>query len=139
MTNLEVIEYCLDQISPCSLEYDQWLQVGAAIKHEGGSVQLWDQWSAADPRYKTNDCSRRWEGLNKGMSPVTVATIVKLCKDAGGSPPRVEYASSADENAPIPMEGSVFFAPKRKEEQIIRKEPCRCRLCYHSAGTGCTA
>ena len=32
MTNLEVIEYCLDQISPCSLEYDQWLQVGQLSK-----------------------------------------------------------------------------------------------------------
>lgn len=122
MTNLEIIEHCLDQLSPSSLEYDQWLQIGAAIKYEGGTVQLWDQWSSADPRYRNNDCSRRWNGLNKGMSPVTVATVIKLCKDAGGQVPRMEYSSSPDDNAPIPMEGSVFFAPKRKDEQIIRKE-----------------
>ena len=40
MTNIEIIEQCLPQIPPEHLEYDQWLQVGAAIKYEGGSVDI---------------------------------------------------------------------------------------------------
>lgn len=120
MTNIEIIKQCLDQIPPEHLEYDQWLQIGAAIKYEGGSVDIWDKWSQTDPRYRQNDCSRRWAGLSKGATPVTVATVVKLCKDNGGTPPKTKYQSE-DANAPIPMDSAVFFEPK-KNTSIIRRE-----------------
>lgn len=122
MTNLEIIEACLPQIPPDALEYDQWLQVGSAIKHEGGTVEVWDNWSKADRRYRPNDCVRRWNNLSKGAAPVTVATVVKLCQDNGGTPPRTEYTSGdGDQNAPIPMDSAVFFEVK-KDTAIIRRE-----------------
>ncbi len=50
MTNIEIISECLGQIDPAALQYDDWLKIGAAIKHEGGEVALWDQWSRSDRR-----------------------------------------------------------------------------------------
>jgi len=127
MTNLETIVECLKQIPPATLQYNEWLQIGAAIKHEGGDVTLWDSWSKNDPRYREGDCTRRWNNLDKGQAAVTVATVVKLCKDAGGTPPRSEWTSDLTENEPIPMDRPVTYYGGRREEvpeegRIIRKE-----------------
>ena len=130
MTNLEVIRECLPQIPAAALGYDEWLQVGSAIKHEGGTVEEWDAWSRNDPRYRERDCVGRWANLDKGAAPVTVATIVKLCKNHGGTPPRTEY-EVADPDAPIPMDEPVYYAGRtassdakkdKDPERIIRKE-----------------
>ena len=126
MTNIEVIAECLNQINPASLQYDEWLQIGAAIKHEGGSVDLWDTWSQSDKRYRANDCQSRWSGLDKGQSSVTVATVVKLCKDQGGTPPRSEvYVPDSEMDKPIPMDGPVFYYDPGREETERKKEPER--------------
>ena len=129
MTNIEIITECLAQINPAALGYDEWLQVGAAIKHEGGDCTLWDQWSQSDSRYRSNDCARRWDGLDKGQNSVTVATIVKLCKDQGGTPPKSGTFTPRDEedlNAPIPFDAPIWYDPKfdakKEPERIIRKE-----------------
>jgi len=129
MTNIEIITECLAQINPAALGYDEWLQVGAAIKHEGGDCTLWDQWSQPDPRYRTNDCTSRWDGLDKGQNSVTVATVVKLCKDQGGTPPKsgTFTKDESELNAPIPMDAPIYYynpsADQKKEpEKIIRKE-----------------
>lgn len=127
MTTLDTIRECLAQIDPRSLQYDDWLKVGAAIKHEGGSVDLWDQWSQSDPRYRNNDCAGRWDGLDKGSAAVTVATVVKLCKDQGGTPPRDEsYVPDADLDKEIPMEGGVYWSSAKTSPKepapIVRKE-----------------
>ena len=127
MTNLEIITSCLQQINPASLQYDDWLKIGAAIKHEGGDVSIWDSWSRQDQRYRPGDCTSRWNNLDKGFSPVTVATIVKLCKDAGGTPPHEEApqifsAIAFDQTVPDP--GQVV----RKEWLEIEKCPLRSEL-----------
>ena len=125
MTNLEIIQDCLRQIDPRALQYDDWLKVGAAIKHEGGSVDLWDQWSRTDPRYRNNDCAGRWSGLDRGSAAVTVATIVKLCKEQGGTPPRDEhYVPEPELYKEIPLEGEVFWPSEKPAAKapIVRKE-----------------
>ena len=131
MTNLEVIRECLAQIPPAALDYGEWLQVGSAIKHEGGTVEMWDEWSRSDARHKPADCTSRWANLDKGAAAVTVATIVKLCKDHGGTPPRPEPGDDYDPDAPIPLDAPVYYAGRTREredagkaepERIIRKE-----------------
>lgn len=127
MTNLEIITACLQQITPASLQYDDWLKVGAAVKHEGGTVEIWDNWSRQDSRYRPGDCTSRWNNLDKGFSPVTVATIVKLCRDAGGTPPHDDApqafsAIAFDQTVPDP--GKVV----RKEWLEIEKCPLRSEL-----------
>ena len=40
----EIIEY----IDPGSLNYQDWVNVGMALKLEGYPVSVWDQWSQKD-------------------------------------------------------------------------------------------
>ena len=129
MTNIETITECLAQINPAALGYDEWLQIGAAIKHEGGDCTLWDQWSQSDPRYRSTDCTGRWDGLDRGQAAVTVATVVKICKDHGGTPPKsgTFTRDESELNAPIPFDAPIYYynpsSEARKEpEKIIRKE-----------------
>ena len=127
MTNIEIISECLGQIDPAALQYDEWLQIGSAIKHEGGDVSIWDQWSRSDRRYRPNDCSARWDGLDKGQAAVTVATVVKICKDHGGTPPK-PIPDDSEMYAEIPMDRPIYYynpiidTPKKEPEKIIRKE-----------------
>lgn len=37
----EIIEY----LNPSELDYQDWVNVGMALKHEGYSVEVWDAWS----------------------------------------------------------------------------------------------
>lgn len=49
---LELLEY----INPATLDYQEWVNVGMALKHEGHTVQDWDLWSQNDVRYKEGEC-----------------------------------------------------------------------------------
>lgn len=77
----------LDHIDCETLSHADWIRVGMAIKHEGGTVQDWDAWSASDPqRYHTGECEKKWASFNGSTNPVTMATLVKLAKDQGWEP-----------------------------------------------------
>ena len=41
----------LEYIDPASLDYQDWINVGMALKSEGYSVSVWDSWSRNDSRY----------------------------------------------------------------------------------------
>lgn len=84
----EIIEY----IEPSALNYEEWCQVGMALKHEGYSCSVWDAWSRRDAgRYHSGECEKKWLSFNGGShSPVTGGTIVALAKEHGWSPPRQE-------------------------------------------------
>ena len=124
MTNLEIILECLEQIAPAQLQYDDWLKVGAALKYEGGSPEIWDLWSKSDPRYKPKDCFSRWEGLDKGHEHVTVASVIKICRECGGTPPKSE--NRYNDFQPIPLDAPVSFMEpaneKKDQQKIIRRE-----------------
>lgn len=73
----------LEYIDPASLDYQEWINVGMALKAEGYSVTVWDNWSRNDSRYHPGECARKWESFNGAPNPVTGATIVKMAKDNG--------------------------------------------------------
>lgn len=77
----------LKHIPPSDLDYQQWVNVGMALKHEGFDCSVWDEWSQADSRYKTGDCEKKWKTFNEGSgSIVTGGTIVELAKQYGWMP-----------------------------------------------------
>ena len=62
----------LDYIDPATLNYQEWLNVGFALKHEGYSIDDWDNWSRRDmARYHDGETEKKWEKL--------VAKRVKIC------------------------------------------------------------
>ena len=74
----------LDYINPSELNYQEWVNVGMALKAEGYDVSVWDDWSRRDaPRYHQNECEKKWDSFNGSPNPVTGATIVQMAKDNG--------------------------------------------------------
>ena len=45
--NINLIDL-LKCIDPVNLNYQEWLSVGMALKHEGYSVSDWEEWSGRD-------------------------------------------------------------------------------------------
>lgn len=81
----EIIEY----IDPGSLNYQEWVNVGMALKLEGYPVSVWDQWSRKDiSRYHNGECERKWNSFSGSSSPVTGGTIVQMAMDRGWVPER---------------------------------------------------
>lgn len=79
----EIIEY----IDPGSLNYQEWINVGMALKQEGYSVNVWDMWSSRDiGRYHRGECARKWNSFSGSSSPVTGGTIVQMALDHGWTP-----------------------------------------------------
>lgn len=82
---LEIIDY----INPADLDYQDWVNVGMALKHEGYSAGDWDAWSRRDiSRYHAGECERKWNSFNGSSSPVTGGTIVQMAMDNGWEPDR---------------------------------------------------
>ena len=76
----------LNQIDPAVLSYQEWVNVGMALKQEGFSCEVWDSWSKADSRYRSGECERKWRGFSGSAAPVTGGTIVQLAKEQGWCP-----------------------------------------------------
>lgn len=82
---LELMEY----IHPAELDYQEWVNVGMALKHEGYSVSDWDHWSRQDSgRYHTGECERKWNTFRGNASPVTGGTIFQMAVEHGFVPER---------------------------------------------------
>ena len=79
----EILAY----IDPSSLDYQDWVNVGMALHHEGESVDLWDAWSQRDPRrYHPGDCEKKWKSFGHGSSIVTGGTLVHMAEQNGYIP-----------------------------------------------------
>jgi hypothetical protein len=50
----------LKQIDASNTTYEEWIQVGMALKAEGYDCSVWDNWSKNDQRYKPGECDRNW-------------------------------------------------------------------------------
>ena len=79
----------LDSIHPADLDYQEWVNVGMALKHEGYTAADWDRWSQGDPaRYHSGECFRKWGSFHGSSEPVTAGTIVQMAIDRGWMPER---------------------------------------------------
>lgn len=85
MTELELLEH----IDPSFLDYQDWVNVGMALKDAGYTASDWDNWSKRDPgRYHPGECFRKWDSFNGAIHPITAGTLVMLAKDQGWTPER---------------------------------------------------
>lgn len=77
----------LDYIDPSFLSYQEWVNVGMALKYEGYTASDWDDWSKRDPgRYHPGECFRKWTSFEGSGNPVTGATITQMAKENGWVP-----------------------------------------------------
>ena len=80
----------LDYINPSELSYQEWTNIGMALKHEGYEASDWDSWSAQDSeRYKRGECFTKWNSFNETAGDiVTGGTIFDYAKRGGFVPPK---------------------------------------------------
>lgn len=74
----------LEYIDPSTCSYQEWINVGMALKHEGYTVSDWDMWSMKDVnRYHSGECAKKWATFQGSSAPVTAGTIIQMAKENG--------------------------------------------------------
>lgn len=85
----------LDYLDPDSLTYEEWIEVGMALKAEGLESEF-DPWSRKGNKYKPGEPDRKIASFkNDG---VTGKTILKLAQDRGWMNPAKGMRPAADQN-----------------------------------------
>lgn len=112
MENINLIPL-LDYIDPSFCTYQEWINVGMALKLEGYSADDWDAWSLRDAgRYHAGECEHKWRTFGGNAADlVTGATIVDMAKRGGWTPsagPDVVY-------------GWDDVIPERDEQVVVDK------------------
>lgn len=102
---LELLKY----INPSDCNYQEWVNIGMALKHEGYSVDEWDSWSRSDSRYHTGECEKKWSSFNGAGAPVTAGTIVQMAKDNGWQAPSKREFQAYDWDDEISSEVEVVI------------------------------
>lgn len=99
-------------IDPSRLTYDEWKDVGMALKAEGQSCSVWDDWSRSDSsRYDPEVCYKKWETFEG--TGVTGGTIFYLAKRFGYDP---NYALDWDDGLDAYYEEVLTVESKPDEE-----------------------
>lgn len=112
----------LDYIDPSTLDYNTWLQVGMALKHEGYTAADWEDWSKRDgSRYKPGECFRKWTSFEG--NGITGATITQMAKDYGWEPKRIQESRELDWNDEIDYEDNYVVIDKNWIEGQEIQEP----------------
>lgn len=90
---LELLQY----IEPSFLDYQEWVNVGMALKYEGYTAADWDNWSRRDAsRYHTGECYKKWNSFNGAGTPITGGTVALMAIDHGWSPEHAEDSHELD-------------------------------------------
>lgn len=85
----EDLDGILAALPASSLDYQEWVGVGMALKAEGYGCEVWDAWSAADAaRYHAGECERKWRSFGDGgEGRVNGGTLVQMALERGYEPP----------------------------------------------------
>lgn len=110
----------LSWIDPGALDYQEWLNVGMALKDAGYPCSVWDEWSKTDPKSYTGDTFRKWDSFHGNGKPVTMGTIVQMAKDFGWQPPQAGYEIGWDDEIHNDVE-HVVVRPGWVELQEVRE------------------
>lgn len=64
--------------------YETWLQVGMALKHEGYPLTIWEDWSRSGSKFHEGECEKKWNTFEEETDTiVTGATITNMAKAHG--------------------------------------------------------
>lgn len=75
-------------------DYDHWVQVGMALKHEGEDVDVWRWWTEACG-YPDTEVAAKWESFKGGHGPpVTLGSIFQAARARGIELPEPDATSS---------------------------------------------
>ena len=117
-------EELLEYIDPVCLSYQEWLNVGMALKDSGYDVSVWDTWSMRDgARYHSGECSKKWQSFNGSDSPVTAGTIVHMAIQGGFRPMPSNIDKILDWNDVIGEDNNYTVTSAKDTQEMPIKEP----------------
>jgi RecA-family ATPase len=92
----------LEHISPD--DYQNWITVGMALKHEGLPLSVWEEWSRRSAKHHDGECAAKWDSFNEtsGGAPVTGGTLVAMAKQNGFIPSTTSQAFGWDDEVVEP-------------------------------------
>lgn len=107
-------------IPPQSLDYKEWLKIGAALKYAGIDYATFDEWNRQDtgtneegrPRYNEEQNFKTWNSFsNTAGNPATAATVYYYAKQNNWRfPEKEKKQTTADKEGETMRELENFFA-----------------------------
>ncbi len=115
----------LSAIDPSFLSYQEWVNVGMALKEGGYTAAEWDEWSRRDgARYHAGECEKKWRSFAGTAEPVTMGTVVQYARNQGWTPPPSGYALDWDSSiGPHDREGVVVDRNWLEERELPQTAP----------------
>ena len=122
MENNTDLKQLLEYIDPSSLSYQEWVNVGMALKEEGYPVEAWQDWSASDgERYDATEFEEKWESFKR--HDITGGTIIAMAQERGWSSEKhLNVYMTGDDKYRKTFSWDPDFIP---EPEIKFKEPDR--------------
>lgn len=108
----------LQAVPPASCSYEEWLEIGMALREEGFSVSDWDLWSRADSRYHKGVCDSKWKTFKGSGDPVTGGTIIEMAKKHGW-----KYSGMAVRDEPMGFEDEISVEEEAAQTAIRQPAP----------------
>ncbi|MHB1324018.1 MAG: PriCT-2 domain-containing protein, partial [Coriobacteriia bacterium] len=122
-TEHDLIE-AIDAIDPALCSYEEWVQVGMALKDAGRSAGDWEAWSRRDAaRYHAGECEKKWTSFRGSATPVTGGTIVAIARAHGWRPPLDEGHELSWDDIIGPRDEGVIIRDAAWVEAVDVPEP----------------
>jgi hypothetical protein len=103
--SIEQMQTLLAGLDP-DMGRDDWIRVGMALHHEcegdDTGFDLWNDWSENGGKYPSEEALRaQWDSFTRRMGPgrrqITMASVLKMAKEAGIALPRPTLAANAED------------------------------------------
>lgn len=116
--SVEQMEDLVNALDP-DMGREDWIKVGMALHHEcegdDTGFEIWNEWSANGGKYPSEEALRQqWDSFERrkgaGRRQVTMATVIRLAKEAGYTRPR--EAVTADDLRRVAAETTEQVAEK---------------------------
>ena len=113
--------------------YDDWTDIGIALKHEGQKrqqedifFQRWDEWSQeSETKYDASKMESKWEGFNKdNTEQITLGSIYHRAKENGWVAPTTQISKKTEQNrASYEAREAERYAEEQKLPMHLRPSP----------------
>lgn len=133
----DIVTEVLPHIDVNKCSYEEWSQVGMALKGLGYPCEVWDEWSSTDstngsddkPRYTPGECAKKWRTFRKGEGKTLGARYLIGLAKAGGlktQPPAPDapyYIERAEQRSRAPLAWDGIISDRGDRDQEAQQQP----------------
>ena len=139
--SVEQMQTLLSGLDP-DMGREEWIRVGMALHHEcegdDTGFQLWNDWSENGGKYPSEEgLKAQWESFTRragsGKRPVTMASVLKMAKEAGIALPRPTLAATPESLRAVAADTAEKIASLPPSEGVCTPEGFEGKYPVHSA------